>query len=116
MTENFNSEQSNDPIINQLEQSLIHFLSTKNDIESKVTGGLRRVRSLSVRINKNLKEPSFSVQIGIMESVFDAVHGLKLRGSCYGLERYIRDWFLRPTVNLEIKKYIFGNIKHVDND
>ncbi len=111
MTEGYSSSNNSDPTIYQLEQSLIQYLSSKHDIDDKVPGGQRRVRGLTFKITRNVKEPSFSVQIGIMEAVFDAINGMKIRGSCYSLERYIRDWFLRATVNQEIKNYLFLNKK-----
>ena len=78
MSENYNESQKSEPIIYELEQSLIQFLCTKHDIEDKVPGGQRRVRGLSFKISKNPKEPSFSVQIGMMEALFDAVNGVKI--------------------------------------
>ncbi len=83
--------------ISQLETSLIQFLLLKKDIES-VPGGHRRIRTLTLKIVSSLKEPAFAVQLGMCEAVFDAVTGLKTRGSCFGLERYIRDWFLRSSI------------------
>lgn len=94
-----------DTIISELEQSLIQYLMDKKDVETKVTGGSRRLRSLSFKIITK-KEPYFSVQIGMLEAVFSAVSGLKEKGSCYGIERYIRDWFLRPSVSDTIRNYV----------
>ncbi len=48
----------------------------------------------------------FVVQIGMCEAAFNANNGLKERGSCFGLERYIRDWYEMPSINMEIKSII----------
>ncbi len=95
-------EQDRKFAISQLEASLIQFLLTKKDIES-IPGGHRRIRALTLRILCSSKEPSFAVQLGMCEAVFDAISGLKTKGSCFGLERYIRDWFLRSSI-MEIIK------------
>ena len=101
------------PVFFELEQSLINFLCSKRDIEEKISGGIRRVRSLSFSINAKIpKAPYFTVQIGMVEAGFNAITGLKERGSCYGLERYIRDWFERPTVKFAIQKYIESQTKN----
>lgn len=90
-----------------LEQSLISFLLQKRDLESKVSGGERRIRGIKFKIDtKNENNPYFVVQIGICEAAFNPVTGLKIKGSCYGIERYVRDWFERPSVKSEIKNYI----------
>lgn len=95
------------PLCNQLEQSLINFLCQKKDIEQKVNGGARRVRGLSMSFDvKDEKKPCFSVQIGMCEATFNANNGLKEKGNCFGLERYIADWFQRPSVNHEVKSII----------
>lgn len=96
-----------DPVISELEQSLINLLVSKKDIEEKVSGGAKRVRGLTFNIDtKNPKNAFFTVQIGMCEAAFDISNGLKIRGNCFGLERYIRDWFERPTVNTAIAKYV----------
>lgn len=96
-----------DPIISELEQSLINFLTSKKDIEEKVSGGAKRVRGLTFNIDvKNPKNASFTVQIGMCEAAFNVSSGLKEKGNCFGLERYVRDWFERPTVSDAISKYI----------
>ncbi len=96
-----------DPIISELEQSLINFLVSKPEIEEKVSGGARRVRGLTFNIDvKNPKNPSFTVQIGMCEATFNVTNGLKERGSCFNLERFIRDWFERPTVCNSIAKFV----------
>ncbi len=95
--------EGKDPQLSGLEQSLINFLLTKKDIEEKVAGGSRRLRSLSLNMKKDATKVLFTVQIGMMEAAFNINNGLKERGSCYGLERYIRDWFERPSVSHEFK-------------
>lgn len=97
-----------DPIVSELEQSLINFLCSKEeDIEQKVSGGVKRVRGLTFNIDvKNPKNASFTVQIGMCEAKFNINNGLKEQGSCFGLERFIRDWFERPTVGTAIQKYV----------
>ena len=96
-----------DPIISELEQSLINFLVSKPEIEEKVNGGAKRVRGLTFNIDvKNPKNPSFSVQIGMCEAIFNTTNGLKERGNCYNIERFVRDWFERPTVSNAIAKYV----------
>lgn len=104
--------EGKDPLLSGLEQSLINFLSQKKDIEEKVNGGARRVRSLTLSVNiKDPKKVTFAVQIGMCEASFNINTGLKEKGSCFGLERYIRDWFERPTVSQEFKTYIQQKVK-----
>lgn len=99
--------EGKDPIIAELEQSLINFLCSKKEIEQKVSGGAKRVRGLTFNIDvKNPKNPSFTVQIGMCEAAFNVQTGQKEKGSCFGCERYIRDWFERPTVSGAIDKYV----------
>lgn len=96
-----------DPIIAELEQSLINLLCSKPDVEDKVSGGAKRVRGLTFNIDvKNPKNAFFTVQIGMCEAAFNVTNGLKERGNCFGLERYIRDWFERPSVSKAIEKYV----------
>ncbi len=91
------------PAVTQLEQSLIQYLCQKPEVEERVNGGARRVRSLSISFDaRNPQKPSFSVQIGMFEVTFNAITGMKEKGSCYGLERYIIDWYLRPGINNEM--------------
>jgi hypothetical protein len=40
------------------------------------------------------------------EAKFNVNNGLKELGNCFGLERYIRDWYERPTVGSVILKYV----------
>ena len=101
--------EGKDPKLTELEQSLVNFLCQKKDIEEKVSGGSRRVRALTLNINtKNPKQPIFTVQIGMCEAAFNAMNGLKEKGSCFGLERYIRDWYSRPSVSNEIQGFVKG--------
>lgn len=96
-----------DPVIAELEQSLINLLCSKPEVEVKVSGGIKRVRGLTFNIDvKNPKNASFTVQIGMCEAAFSVKNGLKERGNCFGLERFIRDWFERPTVSTAIAKYV----------
>ncbi len=101
-----------DPALTELEQSLIQFLTQKPDIEAKVNGGAKRVRALSISLDiKNPQKPSFSVQIGMSEVTFNALTGAKEKGNCYGLERYIIDWYLRPSINNAFAAMIKGHAK-----
>lgn len=98
------------PIFNFLEQSLVSYLVQVRDIESKVTGGTRRLQGLKFRIDlRNKNSPCFVIQIGICEAYFSLKTGLKERGSCYGVERYVRDWYERPSIQSEIKNYVAMN-------
>ncbi len=104
--------EGKNPQLSSLEQSLINYLCSKKETEEKVSGGARRVRSLTFNIDfKNSKQPVFTVQIGMFEAAFSCTNGLKERGSCFGLERYIRDWYERPTVKFEIQSYINSRSK-----
>ena len=77
-----------DPVIAELEQSLINLLCSKQEVEEKVPGGIRRVRGLTFNIDvKNPKNPSFTVQIGMCEAIFNVTNGLKERGNCFGYFR-----------------------------
>lgn len=96
-----------DPIIAELEQSLINFLCSKPEVDVKVSGGIKRVRGLTFNIDvKNPKNASFTVQIGMCEAAFNVKNGLKERGNCFNLERFVRDWFERPTVSAAIEKFV----------
>ena len=44
-------DEGKDPKLAGLEQSLINFLCRRKDIEEKVPGGERRVRSLSIHMD-----------------------------------------------------------------
>ena len=104
--------EGKNPQLASLEQSLINFLTSKKDIEAKVNGGAKRVRALSFNIDlKNPKRAVFTVQIGMCEASFSCTNGLKEKGNCFGLERYVRDWFERPSVSNEISLYISSNTK-----
>lgn len=93
--------------IESLEQSLIQFLLTKREVDEKVSGGFRRVKGLSLKLDlRNEKRPMFTVEIGMCEAAFDAITGYKERGSCFGIERLIVDWFQRPSIRLEIDNYL----------
>lgn len=99
--------EGSNPAFTELEQSLINFLCSKKEVETLVSGGSRRVRSLSFNIDmKDPKKPMFTVQIGMCEAGFNAITGLKEKGSCFGLERFIRDWYERPSVKQAIQAYI----------
>ncbi len=103
-------EKIYESVIKALETSLINFLLQKRDIEDRVMGGARRVRSLEFSIKTdNPKKPLFIVSIGMCACQFNALNGLKEQGSIFGLERYIRDWFERPSVHDAIKAYIYND-------
>lgn len=102
-----------DPRLSGLEQSLINFLGQKKDIEEKVPGGFRRVRALSLGMKLDARKVVFTVQIGMCEAAFSPTNGLKERGNCFGLERYIRDWYERPTVQHEFKNIIKESFKDI---
>ena len=94
--------------LSNLEQALIHHLLGNKDAVDKVTGGLQRIKALSLSIDfRNEKQPMILVQIGMLEAAFDALTGYKERGSCYGIERIIVDWLQRPSIKEEIKLFIF---------
>ena len=95
------------PEIVELEHSLINFLVSKKDIDEKVSGGKRRVRGLTLNINANdTNNPYFSIQIGMLEALFNVSNGLKIRGNCFGLDRFIRDWFERPSIQFKIEEIV----------
>lgn len=99
--------EGTNPKLAGLEQSLIHFLTSKKEVDEKVAGGHRRVRGLSLNLDlRNPKKPLFTVQIGMCEAAFDAITGYKERGSCFGIERYIIDWYSRPSVRDEMKAFL----------
>ena len=88
--------------IKSLEQSLINFLSEKKDFLEKMGAGLKRIRGLQIRLEGEGADALFIVQIGIFEAEFNVLTGLKEKGSCYGLERPIRDWSERESVKAEL--------------
>ena len=99
--------EGKDPKLASLEQSLINFLCRRKEIEEKVPGGERRVRNLNLHLDfRDADRPCFTVQIGMFESAFNARTGYKERGNCFGLERYIVDWFQQPTVQNEFRAFI----------
>ena len=74
--EKFQLFKDRDPILYQLEQSLIQVLSGKKEVRERITDGPRRVRSLSIKIIPNVKDPKFLVQVGMFETQFSATTGL----------------------------------------
>lgn len=91
----------------ELEQSLINFLTSKKDIDEKISGGSRRLRGLTLNVDvKDPKCPVFTVQVGMCEAAFNTQNGLKERGSCFGAERMIRDWFERSSVKETIQQLV----------
>lgn len=85
-----------------LEQSLINYLTRINEVEASVSGGFKRVRALSITLDtRNPKQPICCVTIGMMSAYFDIRTGLKIKGHCYGIDRYIRDWVVLSTIDLE---------------
>ena len=89
--------------IKALEQSLVNFLMDKKDTIERSGTSVKRVRMLQLRFDGTVPEhPLFIVQIGILEAEFDALTGMKEKGSCYGLERYIRDWSERESIKNEL--------------
>ena len=104
--------EGKNPAYSEIEQSLISFLCQKKEIETLVNGGSRRVRSLTFNMDlKDPKRPLFTVQIGMCEAAFNAITGLREKGNCYGLERFIRDWFERPSVKQSIQAIIASKKK-----
>lgn len=96
---------ADNPQINELEQSLINFLCSKKEVETLVSGGTKRVRSLMLNLCRKEGKQAFTVQIGMCEAVFNAKTGLKEKGNIFGCERFIRDWFERPSITMAITKY-----------
>jgi|GEM_PF-6117299 len=89
--------------IQALEQSLVNFLTGKKDLEAKMGTSFRRIRTLQIQLNgENPKHPIFSVQMGMFCAEFNMLNGLKEKGSCFGLERYIRDWSERDSIRTEM--------------
>lgn len=89
--------------IQALEQSLINFLTGKKDLEAKMGTGFRRIRTLQIQLNgENPKHPVFTVQMGMFCAEFNMLNGLKEKGSCFGLERFIRDWAERDSIKTEM--------------
>ena len=86
-----------------LEQSLINFLLGKKDLETRMGISYRRIRTIQIQLNdKNPKHLTFTIQMGIFSAEFGMLNGLKEKGSCYGLERYIRDWAERDSIKTEM--------------
>lgn len=92
-----------DPEIAKLEQSLIQFLCAKPDTEERVTGGHRRIRGLTIVFDiRNDQKPLICVQIGMSEVSFNISNANKERGHCYGIDKHIQDWIVKPNINYEI--------------
>ena len=86
-----------------LEQSLITFLLSKRDIEEKAGMGYRRIRSISLKLNdKDPMHVTFMVSMGMVTAEFGLLSGLRERGNCFGLDRYIREWTERDIVKSEL--------------
>ena len=86
-----------------LEQSLINYLLNKKDLFERNGVGRRRILSIQLQINaKNMKHLTFIVEMGMFMAEFNMMNGLKERGACFGLERYIRDWSERDSVKSEM--------------
>lgn len=91
--------------LSKLEQSLINYLVQKKEVMNNVPGGLQRVRSLALGMNaKNPTGPIYTVQIGMCEVGFSIDTGLKEKGSLFGIERYIMEWYRRPEVLKEMQQ------------
>ncbi len=89
--------------IQVLEQSLINFLISKKDITEKLGTRYRQIYSIQLSLNnKNAKNPVFIVSMGMISAEFNIMNGLKEKGSCYGIETYIRDWAERDAVKTEM--------------
>ncbi|MBR1943173.1 hypothetical protein IJ843_05510 [bacterium] len=89
--------------VQALEQSLITFLLSKRDIEEKTGTGYRRIRSISLKLNdKDPMHVTFTVSMGMVSAEFGIMSGLKERGNCFGLEKYIREWSERDIVKSEL--------------
>ena len=84
--------------VQELEQSLIQFLMNKKEVEDKMGGGFRRIRTLQLYVSLSPKNQKFRVQIGMFEAEFAVKTGLKEKGNCFNLERYIRDWAERESI------------------
>ena len=98
-----------DPALNQLEQTLIRFLSSKSEVKERIMDGERKIRGLSIKLTGSAKEPKIVLQIGIIESVFNTATFIRERGNCYGLDKYIREWLMRSSVTELIKNYVNSN-------
>ena len=99
---------NSDELINiqLLESSLINSLLQKTDLEAKTGVDGRRIRTINLYVNnKNPKHITFIVTMGMFSAEFNVANGLKEKGSCYGLERYISDWAERESVKLALLKY-----------
>ena len=93
---------SDDLKVQALEQSLINYLTRIEEVDKRVSGGFKRVRSLTLDIDiKNPKQPLLCVTIGMMSAHFNIKDGLKIRGNCYGIDKYIRDWIINVNIDLE---------------
>lgn len=94
---------TNDLQFNEIEQSLVSILSSMRDIDSRVSGGIKKVKSLKISISLAEKNnPCFVVSIGMCEAHFNAYDCVKQKGSIYGLERTIYDWYQRENVKRTI--------------
>ncbi len=86
-----------------LEQSLINYLTNKKDIAEKLGSAYRRINSIQLSLNdRDPKHVTFVVSMGMVSAEFGVESGLKERGNCFGLERYIRDWAERDMVKTEM--------------
>ena len=86
------------------EQSLINYLLQKKEALNNIPGGLSRVRGLSLGINnRNPEAPLFTVQIGMFEVSFNIISGAKDRGTLYGLEKYIMDWYRQVEISQRLE-------------
>ena len=85
--------------VQALEQSLINYLLSKRELSERSGVGRRRILSIQLQINAtNPKHLTFSVHMGMFVAEFNLLNGIKERGACFGLERYIRDWSERDSV------------------
>ena len=99
-----NKNSSSDTAVNRTqrrelamyEQLLINYLLQKREAMNNVPGGLQRVRRLTLGINnRDPENPLYTVRIGMFEVSFNILTGAKDRGTLFGLERYIIDWYRR---------------------
>ena len=97
--------------VQALEQSLINFLLSKKELEEKMGVAYRRIRTIQLKLNdKDPKHLTFTIQIGMFSAEFNMMNALRERGSCLGLEKYIRDWAERDSIKTEMFELTNANV------
>ena len=91
--------------LNVYEQSLINYLIQRKEAMNNVPGGLQRLRGLTITINnRDSENPLYVVELAMFQVSFSILTGAKDRGTLFGLERYIMDWYRQMDIAKKLEE------------